>query len=577
MKKQNDNFTDAAILRQKAEELMKKRKSETCLSFSENDMLKLIYELQVHQIELEMQNEELVIAKENALLLKEKSQLAEEKYTELYDFAPTGYLSLSKDGKIKELNFVAAQMLGKERLHMITRQFAFFISVNTRTVFNLFFDKVFKSKEKQTCEVIIATEGNLPIYVNIDGIVNQNNEFCFLTLIDITERKLAEIKLLQAKEHAEESDRLKTSFLQNMSHEIRTPMNAICGFSGQLIKHDITDEKRKKFVSIIQNSCYQLLSIVTDILTISSIETKQEKLNISKTSINNLLLDLLSIFKLQSSNQNISLFIKKQLTDKQAEVYTDETKITQILTNLISNSLKFTHNGFIEFGYNLKTDIEPTEMEFYVKDSGIGINSEMQEKIFERFLQANKSIQVNYGGTGLGLSISKGFVELLGGKIWVQSELGKGSTFYFTIPYKPVNEIDNTNSISLQKENITTILVAEDVEYNFLVIEEMLNDTDFKIIHAKDGKETVEICKSNTNINLILMDIKMPVMDGHEAAKLIKEFRPDLIIIAQSAYALKDEIKKYGDIFDDYITKPIKETELKQKLMKYVNSQTNNI
>ena len=564
MKKQNNSLTNAAILRQKAEEQLKKQQSKRSLSFSEPDMLKLIHELEVHQIELEMQNEELVIA-------KEKAELAEEKYTELYDFAPSGYLSLLKDGKIKELNFVAAKMLSQERSKLIKRQFTLFVTVNTRSVFSQFLQKVFVSKLKQTCELIISTEGNLPIIVNIDCIVSQDDEFCLLTLTDITERKLAETNLLQAKEHAEESDHLKTAFLQNMSHEIRTPMNAICGFSKMLNKPELSDEKRKSFISIIINSTNQLLSIVTDILTISSVDTKQEKVNIQKVCINSNIVDLLAIFKTQAQNQNISLYAKQQLTDRQSEIFTDNTKITQILSNLITNALKFTHEGFIEFGYNLKGEF----IEFYVKDSGIGIKTEMQEKIFERFRQANENINKKYGGTGLGLAISKAFTELLGGKIWVQSEFDKGSTFYFTIPYKPVHEIDKTNSPTEQNENFPTVLVAEDEECNFLLIEELLCDMDLKLIHAKDGKETVEICRTNPKIDLVLMDIKMPIMSGHEAAKLIKEFRPDLAIIAQSAYGLEQEIEKYSGIFDDYVTKPIDENELQQKIMKYINNQVN--
>jgi len=561
MKKQNNSLTNAAILRQKAEEQLKKQQSKRSLSFSEPDMLKLIHELEVHQIELEMQNEELVIA-------KEKAELAEEKYTELYDFAPSGYLSLLKDGKIKELNFVAAKMLSQERSKLIKRQFTLFVTVNTRSVFSQFLQKVFVSKLKQTCELIISTEGNLPIIVNIDCIVSQDDEFCLLTLTDITERKLAETNLLQAKEHAEESDHLKTAFLQNMSHEIRTPMNAICGFSKMLNKPELSDEKRKSFISIIINSTNQLLSIVTDILTISSVDTKQEKVNIQKVCINSNIVDLLAIFKTQAQNQNISLYAKQQLTDRQSEIFTDNTKITQILSNLITNALKFTHEGFIEFGYNLKGEF----IEFYVKDSGIGIKTEMQEKIFERFRQANENINKKYGGTGLGLAISKAFTELLGGKIWVQSELDKGSTFYFTIPYKPVHEIDKTNSPTEQNENFPTVLVAEDEECNFLLIEELLSDLDLKLIHAKDGKETVEICRTNPKIDLILMDIKMPILSGHEAAKRIKEFRPDLPIIAQSAYALEHEREKYsGSAFDDYITKPISRDKLNQVLTKYID------
>ncbi len=383
---------------------------------------------------------------------------------------------------------------------------------------------------------------------------------------DISERKEFQQKIIEAKEKAEESDRLKTAFLQNMSHEIRTPLNGISGFSGLLNKTDLSEEKRKSFVSIIQNSSQQLISIVSDILTISSLETKQEKTSISKVCINNIIVELLAIFKQLAMNQNISLYAKQQLSDKQSEIYSDNTKITQILSNLLSNALKFTHEGFIEFGYNLKD----TELEFYVKDSGIGIKPEFHDKIFERFRQADKSINKLYGGTGLGLAISKAFVELLGGKIWVQSELEKGSIFNFTIPYKPVNEIDKTISPTIQNRNGRTILVAEDEEYNFLLIEELLIDMDLKLIHAKDGQEAVDICKSNPNIELILMDIKMPRLSGYEAAKLIKEFQPDLPIIAQSAYALEHEIEKYSRVFDDYLTKPIKEEILIEKVNKYM-------
>ncbi len=384
---------------------------------------------------------------------------------------------------------------------------------------------------------------------------------------DISERKKEQDELKIAKEKAEESDRLKTAFLQNMTHEIRTPLNAISGFSGMLNKPELSEEKRKSFVSIIQNSSKQLLSIVTDILTISSLETQQEKTSIDKVCVNNIIVDLLAIFKQQAQNQNISLYAKQHLSDKQSEIYTDKTKITQILTNLISNALKFTHEGFIEFGYNLKE----TELEFYVKDSGIGIKQEYHETIFERFRQADKSINKLYGGTGLGLAISKAFVELLSGKIWVQSETG--STFYFTIPYKPANEIDRTTTPTKQNENFKTVLVAEDEEYNFLFIEELLIDMDLKLIHAKDGRETVEIFKSNPNIDLILMDIKMPIMTGHEAAKIIKELKPDLPIVAQSAYALEHERAKFDGIFDDYLTKPIDENDLKQMVLKYIDIQ----
>jgi len=375
---------------------------------------------------------------------------------------------------------------------------------------------------------------------------------------DITELRNAKLK-------SEESDRLKTAFLQNMSHEIRTPLNAICGFSGMLSKPTISIEKRNSFVSIIQNSSNQLLSIVSDILTISSLETNQEKLSLSNVCVNNVILDQLTIFKQQTANKNVALYAKHDLTDTESEIYTDKTKITQILTNLLSNAIKFTHEGTIEFGYRLKNE----ELEFFVKDSGIGISPELHQKIFERFRQADISIGQKYGGTGLGLAISKSFVELLGGRIWLESELGKGTIFYFTLPYNAESSGAKKNNRELTS-NYKTILVAEDEEFNFLFIEELLTGLHVNVLHAINGKEAIEMCKSNSAIDLVLMDIKMPIIDGHTAAKEIRIMRPDLPMIAQSAYALEHEIEKYTEVFDDYVTKPIYAEVLMERIYRYI-------
>jgi len=378
-------------------------------------------------------------------------------------------------------------------------------------------------------------------------------------------------ELIEAKEKAEQSDRLKTAFLQNMSHEIRTPLNAISGFSGMLNKPKLQDEKRKKFVSIIQNSSQQLVAIISDILTISSLDTEQEKVNIAEVDINRVMEELFSIFKPEARKQDIALKTKKPLSDGQSVIYTDKTKITQIFTNLLSNALKFTHEGFVEMGYTVKTDNEIAEMEFYVKDSGIGMTSDQQKIIFERFQQAHKSINKLYGGTGLGLSISRGFAEMLGGKIWLESAPNEGSTFYFTIPYKSVNKIDTATSHIAQNVSSGTILVAEDEELNFILIEEYLNSLDVKLIHAKDGQETLDICKSKQQIDLVLMDIKMPKMTGDEAAKIIKKLKPGLPIVAQSAYVQEHDIERFSDIFDAYLAKPITEDVLKQIVNKFIN------
>jgi PAS domain S-box-containing protein len=423
---------------------------------------------------------------------------------------------------------------------------------------------------------LLEKDANSQVYeLLMFPVFNIKNEVSSVVLIwkNITERYQFENDLKRAKEKAEESDLLKSAFLQNMSHEIRTPMNAIIGFSSMLNRQELTEEKRKNYSDIIANSSRQLLSIVTDILTISSLETKQEKINFEPVSVNEIIADLLTIFKIQAANQNITIFSSANLKEKQIEIFSDKTKITQILSNLLINALKFTHEGSIEFGYEIVNNEHKSNssfLKFHVKDTGIGIDPEQKDKIFERFRQADTGINKRYGGTGLGLSISKGFVELLGGEIWVESELGKGSTFYFTIPYSKIHRKETKSLSEKTHKKQITILVAEDEEFNFLLIEELLVGPNITVLHSTNGEQTVDMCKNNPDIDLVLMDIKMPVMDGHTAAKIIKGFHPDLPIIAQSAYALEHEVKKFQDIFDGYITKPIDEEQFNKVLKDYI-------
>lgn len=252
---------------------------------------------------------------------------------------------------------------------------------------------------------------------------------------EIYRRSIARVELERAKIKAEENDNLKTAFLQNMSHEIRTPLNAICGFSELLDNKELSEDKRRNYISIIQNSSEQLLSIVTNVLTISSLETKQERVIKQNVSINEILKELDIMFRKQADHQGVRL--NAHMLRNNICVITDRAKLKQILTNLISNALKFTSEGFVEFGYSLKDNF----VEFFVKDSGIGIRPELSDLIFERFRQGENAADKLYGGTGLGLTISKSFAELLGGKIWLRSEPGKGSVFCFNIPYEPATAI----------------------------------------------------------------------------------------------------------------------------------------
>jgi len=406
---------------------------------------------------------------------------------------------------------------------------------------------------------------------------NNDNSKKGLVIIarDITKQKLAEIELLEqnqqlliAKNKAVESDSLKTEFLNNMSHEIRTPLNGILGFSDLLSTQNLDDKKQKTYVNIIQNSGKQLLHIIDDILEISSLGTKQVKVHENQVCLNDLLLEIFSVFEIKAIEQKNPIYLKKGLSDLPSTIFTDETKLNKVLSNLMENALKFTLNGFIELGYQLKEN----EIEIYVKDTGIGIDPEKHELIFERFSQAEKELSKNVGGLGLGLSIAKENTELLGGTISVASQKGKGATFFVTIPYKPVyTQLEKNNDSELN------VLIVEDVEVNYLYLETVLTNIikiDCNIYHAKNGFEAIEICMNNKKFDLVLMDLKMSEMNGYEATSKLKKLFPELIIVVQSAYSTEAEIEKAKIAgCDDFLIKPIKLEALKKITNKYLNKK----
>ena len=396
---------------------------------------------------------------------------------------------------------------------------------------------------------------------------NGNIVKVFGTVQDVTEKKQLEEQLIFSKEKAEESDRLKSSFLKNLSHEIRTPMNAIMGFSEFINDPEISAQQRREYTNIITESCQQLLSIVTDVLSISSIDTGLETVKHEPVNIASTLKDLLIIFKNQAEKKKLSISSLNLSGNDSFAIASDETKLKQILANLIGNAIKFTHEGSIVFGF----DVKDNNIEFFVKDTGIGIVPELHEKVFERFRQADLTISRKYGGTGLGLSISKALAELLGGNIRVESEPNIGSTFYFTIPYNPITITNISNDITQLSSSLDKIiLIAEDEDHNFMLIEEMLKASNFKIIRANTGTEAVNIFM-NQPVDLILMDIRMPDMNGYEATEMIKTINPDIPIIVQSAYSLQVEIKKAIEKgANDYIVKPIDKNNLFELINKYL-------
>jgi PAS domain S-box-containing protein len=405
----------------------------------------------------------------------------------------------------------------------------------------------------------------IPLYDkdgNITGLVGIGH--------DITERKHIVEELIMAKEKAEESDKLKTAFLHNISHEIRTPMNAIVGFSALLGEPDIDENTRKSYIEVIMQSSNHLLSIITDIVDISNIEANLIKTYKNEMSVNTSVKSLCNQYMPKAVEKNINMAYENGLSESDALILTDRTKFNQILSNLISNAVKFTEKGNVKISYRLIDNF----LEFSVSDSGIGISQEHHSRIFDRFYQVQNAMEKLYEGTGLGLAISKAYVEHLGGKIWLTSEPGKGTTFFFTIPYEkqvsvnmPPLEMKAADTFVFPVKKV--ILVAEDVESNFKLIRYFLSGSNAEVLHAYNGKEAVEKCFSAGNIDLILMDIKMPVMDGYTAVKLIREKNAEVPIIAQTAYA-DDREKAMECGCSGFISKPFDKKSLFKVLSEFI-------
>ncbi len=408
------------------------------------------------------------------------------------------------------------------------------------------------------------------VIVQRDTILEQNREIqaAKQNLLQYQEHLEEEVKqrtkeLKIAKEKAEESDRLKTAFLSNMSHEIRTPMNSIIGFSQLLKSHKLSEKKQKEYIDIISKKGHFLMNIINDIIDVAKVEANKININTIPVNIQDLLNEIYITFvnSIPAEKQNLKIINDSVDYKKEFYTLTDNVRLKQILSNLVDNAIKNTNSGYIRFGYHKKKIDGKDFLEFYVKDTGIGIPADKIDVIFDRFRQIDESNTRESGGTGLGLTISQKLAELLGGRLWVESQVNEGSVFYFTIPYieceKPETK-DNSDFEAKFKWPDKTILVAEDDEFNYQILDDIFKDTMVEIIRARDGEEVLSICNSGKKIDLILLDIQMPKINGYDVCETLIENNIKTPVIAQTAYVMgddKEKLFKLGCV--DVITKPI--------------------
>ncbi len=684
------------VLRISAEKKLAKAQKEDPRNLSEIDTLKLIHELEVHQIELEMQNEEL----SNTNMLYGKLSA---KYKNLYDFAPFGYLTLSNEGIILNLNLYIAKLLGRNRVDLLNKQFSVFLSDDSKRSLSSFLERQRLTKITDTVDLELNTNGSDLTYIHVSGYGDNNGDKIYVTALNVTRNRIAEEKLKQsasvwnntfnaindslfildcnqnilqaniatyliigkrpeevlgmkchdvmhglqssitncpfhrmmitkhreslevnigdksyqiivdpvfndfgdisgavhimsdvtegnrtlqelktAKEKAEESDRLKSSFLANMSHEIRTPMNGILGFADLLKNPDLTGENQQEYIGIIESSGERMLALINDLIDISKIEAGLMNVYLSQFNLNEKIDFLYSFFLPQAKQKRLILSFSKGLPDTEAIIQSDEAKVIAILINLIRNALKFTPSGSVVFGYTVRSGM----VEFFVQDTGVGVPEEQKAIIFERFRQGNDIISKEYEGSGLGLAISRSFAEMLGGEIWITSPVNedsekKGSVFSFNIPYiiGTMNDNQPGQQHSSAESYLTmsglNILIAEDDKVSMEYLTVICRPIAKKLLFAISGDQAVDITRDNADLDLIFLDIKLPVMDGLAAARGIREFNKNVIIIAQTAFApYIGKSKAINAGCDDYISKPFSKNNLLAKIHSNLKKRT---
>lgn len=519
--------------------------------------------------------------KETENALKE----SEEKYRSLLQTSPDAIVVSDKEGRLLFVSDKTFSLFGYEP------DFPYqgiplyeFVTPEHRNAVKITLQELREKSGKQTNgEYTLVRKDGSVFFAEINSAIlkGYNGEVNGIISVirDITQRKIIEKELIQSKNKAEEADRLKTAFLSNMSHEIRTPMNAIVGFAELLTDPDLTEDKKLEYIGIIKSHGDSLLHLIDDILDLARIEAGQLKIKKTNCDPSEIIREVASAFQEQLysfGKTDIDLRIKSYPSCPEI-LYTDPSRLRQILNNLLSNAVKFTHQGFIEVGLYTQAISNQEFAVFYVEDSGIGMDPEKIPLIFDRFTQLDDSNSRIYPGTGLGLAITRNLVQLLGGFINVDSHKNIGTRFSVFLPNEQNNQthhvmISGTESKNIPDWSTKTIVLAEDEPANLYYLQEILQKTGITIYPAANGEEAVRLCRLHPEIDLVLMDIKMPVMDGFTATRLIKQFRSDIPVIAQTAYAMHDDEERcLREGCDGYIAKPVFQDALFAKLAPYLN------
>jgi PAS domain S-box-containing protein len=571
MKNKTNNLSETEILRQKAEEKLKKQRMKANLALSEAELLKLIHELQVHQIELEMQNEELQIA-------KEKAEIAEEKYIELFDFAPTGYLSLSKEGTITELNFALANMLGIDRLNLIGKRFLLFVSEETRSAFNTFFEQVFESGEKQNCDLNVIGRGKMHIDIAIHGIVNQKKDNCFLTIVDISKRKQAEEARELLQEQLVQVQKMESvgRLAGGVAHDFNNKLMVIMGHAELAMSKISHEDKLYKDLMEIYQAAEHSADLTRQLLAFARRQVIQPKV----LNMNDLVSDMLEMLrKLLGANIELTW-------DPGADIWpvrVDPTQIDQILANLTVNA----REAIAQTGYfNIRTanisvddifcykhsDRKPGDyVQLIVSDTGCGMSNEQIEHLFEPFFTTRPIVE----GRGLGLSIVYGIVQQNKGFITVYSNPGYGTTFTIYIP-RYVKDVKAAEPITKSTKLIggnETILLVDDEAAILNLHQRLLHSLGYEVIKAISPAEALEkALELDGKIDLLLTDVIMPGMNGRQLAEQLQTRYPHLKVIYVSGYTA--DIISYQGIWErdvHFLQKPFTKAALANKIREAIS------